>query len=817
MVEELKLAIKVDDDAIEQSLLKQFANAEKMANKVVLTFNNIDLDDKAIEAKFKEMQKMAGKNPIDLSIDKSSIEMLSAISKQLGNIFDIAKGKSIIDSSATVADVNRITQSTNQQVKAVEKITSSYKNQAYELASILKMLAKFDKYYEVPYADAMSKAIKSDAKSYKNGNAIQFAPKKYGMDEDSLKYLRGLSVNLSGAFNYTDTLGLDTANINNLEILIKYFRELLKEKLEFNNIKLNTSDTEELIKALGILKKDHFDDDTKSGRNVYDGYLDKYSDLPTIIQYLKQQEKQAIATTQAEQKLADVEKEVGSSSVSESQNKIQEELKETQKQAEQTSEALSKIGDGDKSNIPSRIEDVFQGGKIQETVNSARELDRTLSDVEIPKENFDDVIAKFNIIEEKAKNIAKIVRSDIQNADGTYNTSYNIKYKDGSNEILGENSNPQKLRSQNVLYNVKQVEQEAKALNQAWEEANKVNNALNETKNTLSSLPRMTELDTQFSSLDAKLSSLNSELTSGKISVADYKKEVKSLTSEYSKLVTIQQNRDVETYEQNAKAAEQEAKAIERMNNELKSYNNQVPKKPVDGQRSDYFEGFVQKYKNAIDEAQKYLDNLGDSPVTEEVKRKWEDLIKEIKKAKKEMDAVPNADRGSDSLSRRKEIDTITKYLQKFTGISKQAKQELKGLIDQLQSDDPSTNVKKIHDRFLELTASEREAGREAKSFFDIFKSKVVHRFASQLAMYYLSFYDFIRYTRNAINAVKELDTALIDLKKTTTMSSSELERFYYDSNEVAKKMGVTTKEIIEQASAWSRFNKIDPLYSNVY
>ena len=99
MVEELKLAIKVDDDAIEQSLLKQFANAEKMANKVVLTFNNIDLDDKVIEAKFKEMQKMAGKNPIDLSIDKSSIEMLSAISKQLGNIFDIAKGKSIIDSS----------------------------------------------------------------------------------------------------------------------------------------------------------------------------------------------------------------------------------------------------------------------------------------------------------------------------------------------------------------------------------------------------------------------------------------------------------------------------------------------------------------------------------------------------------------------------------------------------------------------------------------------------------------------------------------------------------------------------------------------
>ena len=71
--------------------------------------------------------------------------------------------------------------------------------------------------------------------------------------------------------------------------------------------------------------------------------------------------------------------------------------------------------------------------------------------------------------------------------------------------------------------------------------------------------------------------------------------------------------------------------------------------------------------------------------------------------------------------------------------------------------------------------------------------------------MYYLSFYDFIRYARNAINAVVELDNALIDLKKTTTMNNVQLEDFYYSSNDVAKQMGVTTQEIIDQASAWSR------------
>ena len=47
-------------------------------------------------------------------------------------------------------------------------------------------------------------------------------------------------------------------------------------------------------------------------------------------------------------------------------------------------------------------------------------------------------------------------------------------------------------------------------------------------------------------------------------------------------------------------------------------------------------------------------------------------------------------------------------------------------------------------------------------------------------------------------------------------MTSSQLEQFYYDSNNTAKQMGVATSEIIDQASAWSRFNKIDPLYGDM-
>ena len=121
MVEELKLAIKIDDATIEQSLLKQFANAQKMADKVVLDFKNVNFDDKQIEAKFKEMQKKAGQNPIDFSISGNTLDMLGQIDKRLTEIFSIGKGKSFIDSSSITADIDKIENKINELNKKYEE------------------------------------------------------------------------------------------------------------------------------------------------------------------------------------------------------------------------------------------------------------------------------------------------------------------------------------------------------------------------------------------------------------------------------------------------------------------------------------------------------------------------------------------------------------------------------------------------------------------------------------------------------------------------------------------------------------------------
>lgn len=50
-----------------------------------------------------------------------------------------------------------------------------------------------------------------------------------------------------------------------------------------------------------------------------------------------------------------------------------------------------------------------------------------------------------------------------------------------------------------------------------------------------------------------------------------------------------------------------------------------------------------------------------------------------------------------------------------------------------------------------------------------------------------------------------DLDYQLVDLRKTTTMTTGELDEFYHSSANIAKQLGVTSSEIISQAAAWSR------------
>lgn len=153
-------------------------------------------------------------------------------------------------------------------------------------------------------------------------------------------------------------------------------------------------------------------------------------------------------------------------------------------------------------------------------------------------------------------------------------------------------------------------------------------------------------------------------------------------------------------------------------------------------------------------------------------------------------------------------LGTVNKLLSSDLEIPRRLADPLKEVQVELQAMADSgkytkQEVNEIVERFMKLNAEVDKLGGK-KNIFRQMAQRLGDMNAKFIAQY-LSFQDLIRYARSAFETIHELDTALIDLKKTTTMTSSELDEFYYSSNNIAKSMGVTTEEIINQAAAWSR------------
>lgn len=226
---------------------------------------------------------------------------------------------------------------------------------------------------------------------------------------------------------------------------------------------------------------------------------------------------------------------------------------------------------------------------------------------------------------------------------------------------------------------------------------------------------------------------------------------------------------------------------------------------PADFNQSEKYKANLKELKEQISQFESFRDQIAsNNTITEKDLQSIAKYKSNIEDATRAITSMTAAEKGSTSLSRDKLYNKIGDYMKKNSGLSKQFRVELQKLQKQLTMRGANANVSDLTDEFLKLQISIREAGEEGKKFWDVVKEKAWYGAASQIGMAF-GINDIFGYVQQAVSTITELDTALVDLKKTTSMSSSELENFYYDSNEIAKQMGVTTEEIINQASSWSR------------
>ena len=899
MVEELKLAIKIDDATIEQSLLKQFANAQKMADKIVLDFKNVNFDDKQIEAKFKEMQKKAGQNPIDLTIGGNTLDMLGQIDKRLTEIFSVGKGKSFIDSSCITADIERITDSAQKLSNILDK-SFNVKN---KIEAFNQLKEAYKDYNEIDLTDGFDKAGVEAAysfwKSYEeaiNKNVAESRLEAFGDIKQNKRSLSDgiidnykqilfdyksieseITKNNNGIFPFLDDYTIK--DINNYVYALYRIREAEKDIQEINKIPINQRDEynlEYLSNAKGV--KEYYQEQAHTWHEWILSSIQNQGKLQNELKETREEIQKTdniLNTTSSSNNdsqiedlksdIAEVKTELGevkdriSNIESNSFENIREDVEKTKESVKELNSELTEM----KSNLSSTPQESnISSGNTNPP--SPPKKDRYAKRRKISEEDF--LNYSPNRINEKLSNSGYTILGETVNTelvDGLVKVSAKIKDADGAwksfSAKVDADGNIFEQRFKTITNGIDKLEtalenfgretSPALTYQETLDKAQKIKNSLNlgdeysikvDSSEFVTITKKLTDVENAGASVTQTFKSAQDAIdnfgkaasnSAEKTSVAlksvknkdqmkdafpdkDVSASVESATNSIKEENTVLEQ-NTQKVKENTQAKEQNANVnINKYDKRLDSYNGKVDKYQATIDRFNdggwtsktYLEN-VQAVRDAVKQYATLLNNIKTNQNGIATDEDIQNLDKYEKKIKDTIATVTNmsaSEKGYSQLAGQKEIDKINKILRENSAMSSETKAKIKAYKQELISGNPSVSLEKIHGEIMKIVNAEELAGRAGRSFFDTLKNSGFHQLAAQMAGMF-GFYDVINLGKEAISTIVSLDDALVDLKKTTAMNSTQLEDFYYDANDVAKQMGVTTEEIITQASAWSR------------
>ena len=199
------------------------------------------------------------------------------------------------------------------------------------------------------------------------------------------------------------------------------------------------------------------------------------------------------------------------------------------------------------------------------------------------------------------------------------------------------------------------------------------------------------------------------------------------------------------------------------------------------------------------------INNVGDLSQRQAEFERITQKVNELSTAYKKQKAEATSAAAAQQVLSGKSIlgNQITTWMNKNTKAAKIYETELRNLQVQLQAVSNGSQLQSVANQFRVIQSTAAAAGNLGGSVF----SKLIGNMTKLSPLFGMgtAIITSINTVKSMISSVYELDTALVDLQKTTTMNSTDLEAFYSNANGIAKQMGVSTAEIINQASAWSR------------
>lgn len=679
-----------------------FDGISNKAGKQKITIQLDTKDDKVID-KIKELQK--------LKLDKFTFEFGNSGLKEQLQTFDKLENKinEIINLSKGI-DLSFNTKNKTDAYNQLKKYADAFKDYyGNEEAMATNAGAKAGYAYYKAYEEALRKGV---AQSKLEKVTIDFDV------NDSIFSKERIVENRIKEFENFQKYG--NADENNLiaEITLLENR-LLKFNSAYSQVKANLGDApitpeitkniENYVRLLEVAENRATDaelfgfssEDINSDKDLANMYLDFAKEDATAenkkyIESLKQQETQAITTAEAEQKLAEVQKETVSNT-SNSNNSQIEELKTD------IAEVKTELGD-----VKDRISSIESNG-----------FENVRDDVEKTKESVKELNSEFAEMKSNLSSTPQESNISSGTKDAFSDKDISASVESATNSIKEEN---------NVL---EQNTQKVKENTQAKEQNANVN----------------------FNKYDKRLDSYNGKIDKYKTT-------------------------------------------IDRFND--------------GGWTSGAYLDNVQAVKNAVKEYETLLNELKGkdaSLVTSDDISKLDKYEKKIKDTIATVTNMSASEKGYNFVSGQKELNKIHKLLNENSKMSAEAKAKIKAYYAEIESGNPSMSLDKIHGEILKIYNAEVEAGRAGRTLWDTLKNSGFHQIAAQMAGM-VGVYDVINLGKEGLSVVRELNTALTEMRKVSDESLQSLKNYQNTTFDTADAVGTTAKQIQNSTADWMRLGE---------
>lgn len=238
----------------------------------------------------------------------------------------------------------------------------------------------------------------------------------------------------------------------------------------------------------------------------------------------------------------------------------------------------------------------------------------------------------------------------------------------------------------------------------------------------------------------------------------------------------------------------------------ISGYKATIDKFGDDGWTSPEYSDNVQRAQQALKAYEDEVNKLKANPdlINKESLANVEKLGKDFEEATLAIKNMTAAQKGYTQLGAEKAMDKISQMLKENSKMSRQAKADIKAWYDQIKSGNPSASLDVILGKVEEIVRKEKEAGRGGKSMWDAIKEKAFYSAASVVGTYF-GLNDIIRYGKEGIDIVRELDAAMTEVRKVSNATEGQYKSFRNTISSTAKEIATTNKELLNSSADFLR------------